>query len=179
MSKGGPSIPSDYTIKLGSDGSTIHIDSDLDNIHLKEIAPITVNSNLAVTQPIVTKSDSNTNLDVKLEPVDLKIQPLSVSSDSKSEIDIKPLVSDSCTTVKLAPLPPICVEQPYTQHFGFTFMGMELWGFNMSGKSETFLHSPPKCHPSHADPASDKPRNEARPESDRGHPGPGLRVRVK
>ena len=40
MSKGGGvNIPSDYTIKLGSDGSTIHVDSDLDNIHLKEIAP--------------------------------------------------------------------------------------------------------------------------------------------
>src|SRR5215475_3227076 len=132
MSKGGPSIPSDYTIKVGSDGSTIHVDSDLDNIHLKEIAPVTVNSNVAVTQPIVTdstsKSDSKAN-------IDLKVEPLSVTTDStsKSEVDVKPLVVDSCQTVKLAPLPPIHMEQPYSQHFGITFMGVEYWGINIAG----------------------------------------------
>jgi hypothetical protein len=130
MSKGGGvNIPSDYTIKLGSDGSTIHVDSDLDNIHLKEIAPVTVNSNVAVTQPIVTQSTSKSD---STASVDLKVEPLKVSSDSTSEIDVKPLAIDSCQTLKLAPLPPIKMEQPYSQHFGITFMGMELWGFNMS-----------------------------------------------
>ena len=43
MSKGsGVDIPSDYTFKLGSDGSTIHVDADLDNIRVNEIAPVTV-----------------------------------------------------------------------------------------------------------------------------------------
>ena len=129
MSKGGGvNIPSDYTIKLGSDGSTIHVDSDLDNIHLKEIAPVTVNSNVAVTQPIVTQSTSKSD---STASVDLKVEPLKVSSDSTSQIDVKPLAIDSCQTLKLAPLPPIKMEQPYSQHFGITFMGMELWGFNM------------------------------------------------
>ncbi len=142
MSKGSSvNIPSDYTIKLGSDGSTIHVDSDLDNIHVKEMAPITVNSNVAVTQPIVTDSTSKSD---STAAVDLKVEPLKVSSDSTSEIDVKPLAIDSCQTLKLAPLPPIKMEQPYSQHFGITFMGVELWGFNASGKSETFLHSPPK-----------------------------------
>jgi len=179
MSKGSSvKIPSDYTFKLGSDGSTIHVDSDLDNIHLKEIAPITVNSNVAVTQPIVTdstsKSDSTAN-------VDLTIEPLKVSSDSTSAIDVKPLAIDSCQTLKLAPLPPIKMEQPYSQHFGVTFMGMEMWGLNISGKSETFLNSPPKarhysvqagepcecCGKTHASgPAPAQPRS-------------GLHVRVK
>src|SRR5215468_11321851 len=132
MSKGSSvNIPKDYTFKIGSDGSTIHVDADLDNIHVKEIAPVTINSNLAVTQPIVTKSDSTT---------DLKVEPLKMSSDSTSAIDVKPLAIDSCQTLKLAPLPPIKLEQPYSQHFGITFMGMELWGFNVSGKSDTFLH---------------------------------------
>src|SRR5215472_15219005 len=137
MSSSDVNIPSNYTIKVGSDGSTFKIDTDIE--------PLTVNSNLAVTQPIITqstaKSDSTASLDLKIEPLDLKIEPLKVSTDS--EIDVKPLAVDSCSTFKLAPLPPIRLEQPYTQHFGITFMGMELWGITISGRSEMFLHSPP------------------------------------
>ena len=180
MSKGGGvNIPSDYTIKLGSDGSTIHVDSDLDNIHLKEIAPVTINSNVAVTQPIVTQSTSKSDSTAN---VDLKVEPLKVSSDSTSEIDVKPLAIDSCQTLKLAPLPPIKVEQPYSQHFGITFMGMELWGFNVSGKSETFLHSPPKSQhysvqiPEACDCCGEPAhKSQAAP----AQPRSGLRVRVK
>jgi hypothetical protein len=180
MSKGSSvNIPSDYTIKLGSDGSTIHVDSDLDNIHLKEIAPVTINSNLAVTQPIVTQSTSKSD---STASVDLKVEPLKVSSDSTSEIDVKPLAIDSCQTLKLAPLPPIKMEQPYSQHFGITFMGMELWGFNMSGKSETFLHSPPKPrHYSVQIPESCECCGEPahKPQPAPAQPRSGLRVRVK
>src|SRR5438093_12061088 len=126
MSKGGGvKIPSDYTFKVGSDGSTISVDADLDDIHIKEIAPVTVNSNIAVTKPIVTDSTSKSDANVNL-----KVDPLKISSDSTSAIDIKPLAIDSCQTLKLAPLPPIKVEQPYSQHFGITFMGIELFGFN-------------------------------------------------
>ncbi len=180
MSKGGGvNIPNPWTIKLGSDGSTIHVDSDLDNIHVKEIAPVTINSNLAVTQPIVTESTSKSD---STAGVDLKIEPLKVSSDSTSEIDVKPLAIDSCQTLKLAPLPPIKMEQPYSQHFGITFMGMELWGFNMSGKSETFLHSPPK--PRHYSVQIPEPceccgEPAHKPQPAPAQPRSGLRVRVK
>jgi len=191
MSKGGgPSIPNPWTIRLGSDGSTIHIDTDLDNIHIKEIAPVTVNSNLAVTQPIVTqattKSDSAASLDLKvepldlkIEPLDLKIEPLKVESDSNSTIDVKPLAVDSCQTVKLAPLPPIRVEQPYSQHFGLTYMGMELWGFTVSGKSEMFLDSPPK-HPYQSVhvPEVHAPCKEPSATGSPARPKGGLRIRV-
>jgi len=189
MSKGGGvNIPSDYKITLASDGSTIHVDSDLDNIHVKEIAPVTVNSNIAVTKPIVTdstsKSDSNASLDLKVEPlnIDLKVEPLKVSSDSTSEIDLKPVAIDSCQTLKIAPLPPIKMEQPYCQHFGITFMGMELWGLNISGKYDTFLHSPPK--PRHY--ISQVPEQSGccgerahEPRHAPAQPPSGLRVRVK
>ena len=187
MSKGGGvNIPSDYKFTLASDGSTIHVDSDLDNIHVKEIAPITVNSNLAVTEPIVTestsKSDSNASLDLKVEPlnVDLKVEPLKVSTDSA--IDLKPVAIDSCQTLKLAPLPPIKMEQPYCQHFGITFMGMELWGVNVSGKYDTFLSSPPKPH-HHAsqvpEPHQCCGERAHEPRHAPAQPASGLRVRVK
>ncbi|MBS1820574.1 MAG: hypothetical protein JST61_01150 [Acidobacteria bacterium] len=177
MSKGGsPSIPNPWTIKLGSDGSTVHIDTDLDNIHIAEIAPINVNSTLAVTQPIVTQSTSNS--DSKL---DLKVEPLSVTStsDSNSVVDLKPVAVDSCQTIKIAPLPPIRMEQPYSQHFGFTFMGMELFGFTTSGRYETLLNDPAKpahthCN-CHAHPQVAPPQQPSGPS---GHQDGGLRVRI-
>lgn len=181
MSKGGGvNIPSNYTVKVGSDGSVIHVDSDLDNIHIAEIAPI--NTNVAVTQPIVTQSTVNSTAAVglKLEPI--KIEPLKVTTDSNSVIDLKPLAIDSCQTLKIAPLPPIKVEQPYSQHFGITYMGVELWGVNISGKSEAFVHSPAKPHHFTAyAPEPHERRGEAGPSiRPAAQPPPsGLRVRVK
>jgi hypothetical protein len=163
-------IPDEYTIKVGGTGSAIHVDADLDNIKTESKV------GLEVTKPIETKSEAS----IELKP--LEIKPLKVTTDSTSEIDVKPLAIDSCQTLKLAPLPPIHMAQPYSQHFGITFMGMELFGFNISGKSETHLHSPPKIHHyqtdtpgtcSHCGAASDKSG------PDRGHPRSGLRVRVK
>lgn len=131
-----PPMPNPWTINSNLSGGA-HLDTDLDNIHIKEIAPIDATSTIKVPDPIVTKSSSDS--DAK---IDLKVEPLSVTSDSKSEIDLKPVAVDSCTTIKLAPLPPSRIEQPYSQHFGFTFMGVELFGFNTSGRYETLLNTP-------------------------------------
>jgi hypothetical protein len=138
MSKGGgSSLPNPWTVNSNLSGGA-HIDTDLDNIHIAEIAPIDATSTIKVPDPIVTKSSSDS--DAK---IDLKVEPLSVTSDSKSEVDLKPVAVDSCTTIKLAPLPPSRIEQPYSQHFGFTFMGVELFGFNTSGRYDTLLNTPP------------------------------------
>jgi hypothetical protein len=146
MSKGGGgvNIPDHYSIALGSTNTPLQLDVDID-----KIPPVTVNSNLAITQPIVSQTTSNSTSNATTNStasVDLKVEPLTVNSDSKSLIDLKPVVVDSCQTIKLAPLPPIHIEQPYSQHFGFTYLGMELFGFTMSGKSEVRLHSPRNAH---------------------------------
>ncbi len=182
MSKGGGrvNIPSNYTIALGSTSTPLQVDVDID-----KIAPVTVNSNLAVTQPIVTQSTSNStanstaSLDLKVEPLDVKVEPLTIDTDSKSQIDLKPVVVDSCQTIRLAPLPPIHVEQPYSQHFGFTYMGMELWGFTVSGRSEMKLHTPKKHHPCEGhDRESEPAENSTASSPGAQRPGGGLRVRV-
>jgi hypothetical protein len=159
----------------------------------------TVNLNIPSGQPLPITIGSNgstinTDIEVKLDPVDLKIEPLSadikleplqvstdskLSSDSKSEIDVKPVAVDSCTTLKLAPLPPVCLEQPYSQHFGITFMGMELWGFNISGKSETFLHSPPQSRHQEIPGPHRSGERDHKPNPSVSRPPSGLRVRVK
>jgi hypothetical protein len=182
---GSASTSVNSTVKVGGDGSTISIDSDLDNIHIKEIAPITVNSNLAVTTPIVTestsKSDSTAKLDLKIEPLDVKLEPIKADIDTNSTIDLKPVAVDSCQTIKLAPLPPICVDQPYSQHFGVTFMGMEVWGFNISGTSEMKIHSPakPKHHTMEAQgPGHHSSHKESTEEHSSVKPRSGIRVRI-
>jgi hypothetical protein len=186
MSKSGgtsENITSNSTVKLGGDGSFVNLNAELE--------PVTVNANLAVTQPIVTQSTANSTstanldlkvepLDLKVEPLDLKIEPLKVSTDS--EIDVKPLAVDSCSTIKLAPLPPIRMEQPYSQHFGITYMGVELWGITVSGRSETFLHSPPKDRPlgGHGlEPCDCGRDHEAKRKTEIPRQSGGLRVRVK
>ena len=177
---GAPKIPSDYTIKLGGDGTIASIDADLDNIRIKEIAPVTVNSNIAVTQPIVTdsksKSEADAKVNLKIEPLDIKLE---ADVDTNSVIDLKPVAVDSCQTIKFAPPPPLCVEQPYSQHFGFTFMGMELFGFNISGRSEMSLHSPskPKHHTVHVT-GHDSSHHESREQKPADKPRSGIRVRI-
>ena len=180
------SVSADYNVKL--DG---RMDADLDNIQIKEIAPITVNSNLAVTRPIETqstsKSDATANVSLKVEPLKaeidtnsvIELKPVKADVGTNSVIDLKPVAVDSCQTIKLAPLPPICIDQPYSQHFGFTFMGMELWGFTISGKSEMNLHSPPKPqHYSAPLPGHNVSNKETREEQSSVRPRSGLRVRI-
>jgi hypothetical protein len=181
MSKGGGgvNIPSNYTIALGSTSTPLQLDVDID-----KIAPVTVNSNLAITQPIVSQSTSNSTSNATTNStanVDLKVEPLTVNSDSKSLIDLKPVVVDSCQTIKLAPLPPIHMEQPYSQHFGITYMGMELFGFTMSGKSELRLHSPRNAHSCGSNDEgseAEHTRTEAAPSQGNTRSAGGLRVRV-
>jgi hypothetical protein len=188
MSKGGgTSIPSDYSIKVGGTGTPLTIDSDLDNIRINNIAPINVNSTLDVKSPIKTestsdstsKSDATATVDLTIKPLDLKIEPLKIDSNSTSVIDLKPVALDSCSTIKIAPLPPIRIEQPYSQHFGFTWMGMELFGFTTSGQYDTLLNNPARSGPckcqSQAEPHAPRKSEAASPVQS---PQGGLRVRV-
>ena len=161
-------IPSgnNLPIIIGSDGSTVNTDAEI------KLDPITI-------EPLKISTDSKVDSDSKLVSDSKVVTDSKVFSDSRSEVDLKPVAVDSCTTLKLAPLPPVCVEQPYSQHFGITFMGIELWGFNISGRSETFLHSPSQsqCH--------ELPKHHGCGERDHGpnppvsRPPSGLRVRVK
>ena len=161
---GTPTIPGpNYSLDIGGDPGKPPIESEI------TIEPLDVTSTINIPDPIVTQSSSKSDADI-----DLKVEPLSVTSDSKSEIDsrseidLKPVAVDSCTTIKLAPLPPSHMEQPYSQHFGFTFMGVELFGFSTSGRYETFLNNP-------SPPA---PRGIRHEHSGRIGPPHGISVRV-
>jgi hypothetical protein len=168
------------TIKNVFEGlDNIHETVEIKPLEIKplEVKPLnlTTKSELAVTQPIVTNSTTKGDNTAKLN---LAIEPLRVESDQRSAIDVKPLAVDACQTLKLAPLPATCIEQPYTHHFGFTFMGVELWGFNVNGTSEMAVRSPERrrFHSVHVAPR-DHP-SQGSPPHDAGGSERGLRVRV-
>lgn len=84
---GGVSIPSNYSVRLGGlNGGIVQIDSDLDNIHIKELPALelrvkeipvmTINSNVAVKElpPI------NSNIAIKELPV--------IRLDGKTDVNI-------------------------------------------------------------------------------------------
>ncbi len=83
MAKGGGgsvNIPKDYTVKFGGlPGSTIQVDSDLDNIHVKEVPDVvlrvkevpvmTFNSNISVKELPTMRVDTNSNLNIALKEI--------------------------------------------------------------------------------------------------------------
>lgn len=185
---GGISFPDPWTFIVDSGLDDINVDSESKIIGDRD-QPIATDSKsdsqIAVTgdrdNPIATDNKSDSQITLTGD----RNKPISTDSkidaNSKSEIDLKPLAIDSCQTIKLAPLPPICVEQPYSQHFGLTYMGIELWGFTVSGNSKMNLHSPPKQQYHNYTVGSvgsktpyRKPSTQAAPEREKG----GLRVKI-
>jgi hypothetical protein len=165
----------------GLDNINVTETFDIKPIEIKPI-DITNKNELTVTKPIELKTDSKSDMksdsksDAKSK-LDLLIEPLTI--DQRTALDVKPLVIDTCqtSTTKLAPLPPTAIDQPYHHHFGITYMGMELWGFNLNGRSGTVVESPPHRHSFVSIPAR---RTEPCPEPDPCGESPrrGLRVRV-
>ena len=99
--------------------------------------------NLAVTQPIRTesniKADLGTDTHLAIDPLKLQLQAEPLRTDSNLSLDLKPAVIDFCFTANIGKLPNVCIRQPYQHHFGFTWFGVELWGFSFSGQQETVI----------------------------------------
>jgi hypothetical protein len=125
--------------------------------------PITVNSNpVTVTlqgldnvqetltvqtpQPLKSETKSDFNFPGTIRTngnLDLAItQP--IRSEAKAELDIKPLALDQCLTIRIAPLPPTKVRQPYQQHFGLTLFGIEWFGINVEGELQVIISDLPR-----------------------------------
>jgi hypothetical protein len=137
---------------------TTEVDSDveihgLDNIKTDNTSrlvfstPSPLESEFAITKPI--KTDATGKLD----------------TNSALSLDVKPLVTDTCVKLELGRLPPTRVRQPYETHFGFTFFGVEIFGFSACGESEVMIEDasrrstritrpPPRLRPASSAPAA-------------------------
>jgi hypothetical protein len=104
-------IPNPINSTVAVSGS---LDMDLDNIHIKEIAPITLASTSTVTSD--SKLTSNSKVDMGLDNIRIKELP---------RIDLH---------LELA-MKPTRVHFPVNLRFGLCTLGIELLAFSICGES--------------------------------------------
>jgi len=179
MPGGGKGGGSSSTVNVHNGPITVDSDSTvdiqgLDNIGLTaKVEPIQVTEVLRIPDPIVTKSDLTTKSDVNTKS--------DISSDSKNalSVDLKPIVLDVCSTTSTK-LPHGEISQPFHFHFGLTWFGTEVFGFNFGGESRTVLKDLPK-RPSVDWPAQQNaaPSSSAPCVEPAATKSEGLRIRIK
>ena len=177
--KGGGSTTS--TVNVNNGPITVDSDSTVDIVGLDDIKitasvpqPIRTESKqeLLVPQPIRTESKSESKNDTRLETKS------DVDSRSALSVDLKPVALDVCMTSSTK-LPQGQISQPFNYHFGLTWFGMEIFGFNLGGESRTILQGLPKKSaiewPAQQNAAAPAPGRDDHPT----HQHQGLRVRIK
>lgn len=158
------------TINLGG---TTTVDSD-STIDIQGLDNIKTELTLKTDQPFKTESKQELVL-----PQPLKTDS-HVDTNSGITLDIKPLVVDVCLNLKQGPVQPTCIRQPYQHHFGVTLFGMEVWGFNFCGESQTIvqgLSSKPQVAWG-GEESRDEPRETHGPAGQVSRPASGLRIRL-
>jgi hypothetical protein len=131
-----PDIPTHYTIATSVNGA---LDLDLDNIHIREIAPITLNS----TSKLSTDSELDGKLDVGLDKIGLKSDS-KLTSDSKLKADAT--VDLGLDDIRINNLPPLelnvqasvkptRVHFPINLKFAVCVLGKELVSFRTCGET--------------------------------------------
>jgi hypothetical protein len=121
---GSVSIPTDYTFRMGGvNGGIIQIDSDLDNIHIKELPELairlkempvmTINSNVAVKElpPI------NSNIAIKELPV--------IRLEGKTDLNIS-----------IKEVPETRMHLPAHYHVELSLFGFEVLKVGFCGESQ-------------------------------------------
>lgn len=62
-----------------------------------------------------------------------------IRTETRADLDIKPVALDQCLNIRLGPLPPTCIRQPYQLHLGLTLFGIEIFGVSLSGESQVLV----------------------------------------
>ncbi len=167
--KGGGSSTSTVNVNNGpitvDSDSTVEVNG-LDRINLTaKLDPLQLREEFVVPQPIVTESRLTSNSD----------------SSNALAVDLKPVVLDVCSTTSTK-LPHGEICQPFNLHFGLTWFGMELFGFNFGGESRTIMQDLPRK--SAIDWPAQRNKPAPRPSGEPCDDTPaastrGLRVRIK
>jgi hypothetical protein len=131
-----PDIPTHYTVATSVNGA---LDLDLDNIHIREIAPITLNS----SSKLSTDSELEGKLDVGLDNIGVRSDS-KLASDSKLRADGKfDIGLDDIRINNLPPLDlrvqvslkPMRVHFPVNLKFALSVLGKELVSFRACGET--------------------------------------------
>lgn len=174
--KGGSSSTSTVNVTNGpvsvDSDSTVEI-AGLNDIKVTAIVPQPIRTEsrqeLVLPQPLQTESSNDTRLETKAE----------VASTSALSVDLKPVALDVCMTSSTK-LPQGQIYQPFNYHFGLTWLGMELFGFNFGGESRMILEDLPRKPavewPAQQNAAPAAPRHAGSPPTQDQR---GLRIRIK
>lgn len=136
--KGGGGSSTTSTVNVTNSGTTTVDVLGLDNIDVRtELVlpqPFLAEQvlDLRLPQPLVTQSRNEIAV----------TEPVVTDNRSRMALDIEPLVVDLCLNLNVGKPPEMCIRQPHNVHFGFTLFGMEIFGFNFSGESQTIIETP-------------------------------------
>ncbi len=125
------------SITVNNNPATVNInglDNIKDTLTMETPQPLKSETKSEFVFPQPFQTDTKVELNV----------PLPIQTVSRAELDIKPLVFDQCLTIRMEPLPPTRIRQPYQTHFGFTLFGVELFGFNLEGENQTIVTDIPR-----------------------------------
>lgn len=137
---------------------------------------VKVDSKLAVTQPIETKSTLSIPDTVKTDSK-ITLAPIKTDSsidttskvDTTSAIDLQPVVVDQCLKLTLGQLPPTLICLPNRQRIGLTLFGVEVLGLTLDGEAKVIVSDLPKPpHVIHLPAPHDPGHHAAGPHA---HPG--------
>ncbi|HEV3409806.1 MAG TPA: hypothetical protein VG095_05905 [Chthoniobacterales bacterium] len=112
MKGGDVNIPSSYTVKVGgTGGNVIQVDSDLDNIHVKEFPEVAFRVKELPTMTL------NSNVAVKELPT--------MRLESRSDVNIA-----------IKEIPEQRVHLPAHYQLAFSFFGIEIWKLALCGEGQ-------------------------------------------
>lgn len=130
----------------------ITVNSGPVTVDVKGLDNIKTDSKFTVTQPIDTSLTLSVPDTVKTDTKLTLSIPDTIKTDSKaaidtrSAIDLQPVVVDQCLKLSLGALPPTLVRLPSQQRIGLTVFGVEVFGLTYQGESKVVVSDLPK-HP--------------------------------
>jgi len=133
---GGSSYPTSYThtVLVGSSGSTVSVDADLDNIRVKELPKLEIGDvNYRLKEmPKIETGDFNFRVKElpRLETGDFnfrvkELPRIDVTADTKSAVN-----------VALTEIPDVRAHLPSHYNVGFALFGIQIWNLSFCGESQ-------------------------------------------
>jgi hypothetical protein len=122
-------VSTDVSFSFGGDGSTISVDTDLDNIHVKELPRL----ELAVTE--YPKIEVETALSIKELPRIEADTSLSIKELPRIELDTTSKL-DANFNIAIKELPDTRVHLPAHYQVGFSLFGYEVWKLSLCGETQ-------------------------------------------
>ncbi len=135
--KGGSGIPSEYTMHIGSDGTTFTSDIDLDNIHVKELPDINFR---AKELPTINMGDINSRVK-ELPDINMRVKELpTITLDTNVAVKELPQINSKMDlNIALKEIPDTRVHLPADFCLGLSVLGVQLVSLSLCGEAQVII----------------------------------------